>query len=253
MKGVAVSGSVERALHILVELGSGPTTISELARRLDVHRTTSLRLMRSLEDERFVRRTEDGRYRLGPRMTTLAQAALEGLDIRAAASGHLRDLGDKYGHTTHLAALQDHAIVYVDKIESRHAIRMYSYVGATAPVHATGVGKAILAHLPTTDQDALLGEQPYRRCTPNTRTTRDELERDLATTRRQGWVLDDFEHEEFIHCVAAPIFDAAGHVTAAVSVSVPRMVLDREGLLALVPDLIATAEAVSEELGWSRP
>jgi len=254
MKGVTpVAGSVERALHILVELASGPTTISELARRIDVHRTTSLRLLRTLEEERFVRRTDDGRYRLGPRMTTIAHAALEGLDLRTAASGHLRRLGEKCGHTVHLAALQDNSIVYIDKVESRHTIRMYSRIGALAPAHATGVGKAILAHLPTERRERLLGPAPYRRCTPNTRVTPDELDADLDLILGRGWSLDDFEHEEFIHCVAAPVFDAAGQVTAAVSVSVPQMVLDQDELLALVPDVVATARAISEEIGWSAP
>ncbi|WP_046468429.1 IclR family transcriptional regulator [Allosalinactinospora lopnorensis] len=247
-----MSGSVERALHIIVELSGGPATISELGRRLDVHRTTSLRLLRTLEEERFVRRMEDGRYRLGPRMTTLAHAALEGIDVRTAAAGHLRALGDKCGHTIHLAAIEDRGVVYLDKVESRHVIRMYSHVGATAPVHATAVGKAMLAHLPSRERDRLLGEPPYLRCTPNTRTTREDLDADLARTAAQGWALDDVEHEDFIHCVAAPIFDAAGRVAAAVSISVPHMVLDREGLLALVPDLRATADAISEELGRER-
>lgn len=247
-----MSSSVERALHILVELASGPATISELGRRLDVHRTTSLRLLRTLEDERFVRRMDDGRYRIGPRMTTLAQAALEGLDLRDAASGHIRELGDRCGHTVHLSALDDTQVVYVDKVESRHAIRMYSRVGAAAPLHATAVGKALLAHLPVAERDRLLGEGPFPSYTANTRTTRAALDEDLVRTAERGWALDDFEHEEFIQCVAAPVFDAAGRVTAAVSVSVPRMVVDREGLLALTPDISATAHAVSEELGWNQ-
>lgn len=246
-----MSGSVERALHILVELAQGPTTISELGRRLDVHRTTSLRILRTLEEERFVRRMADGRYRLGPRMTTLAHAALEGLDIRAAAAEHLRALGEKYGHTVHLGALEDRTVVYLDKVESRHAIRMYSRIGATAPLHATGVGKAILAYSTVSERDRLLGDAPFRRCTPNTRTTREELDRDLTAIVERGWALDDFEHEEFIHCVAAPISDSAGAVIAAASVSVPRMVLERDALLDLVPDLVATADAISEELGWT--
>ena len=246
-----VSGSVERALQILVSLADGPATISEIGRRLDVHRTTSLRLLRSLEDERFVRRIDDGRYRLGPRMAMLAHAALEGVDVRAAAAGYLRDLGAKNGHTIHLGALEDHNVIYLDKVESQHAIRMYSRVGATAPLHATGVGKAILAHSTESERDRMLGEPPFRECTPNTRTTREALDRDLDATLEHGWALDDFEHEEFIHCVAAPIFDAAGRVSAAVSISVPSVVLDHEGLVALAPDLIGTARAISEELGWS--
>lgn len=244
-------GSVERALHILVDLAEGPATISEIGRRLDVHRTTSLRLLRSLEDERFVRRMDDGRYRLGPRMSMLAHAALEGLDVRAAASGHLRALGEKHGHTIHLGALEGDSVIYLDKVDSRHAIRMYSRVGATAPLHATGVGKTILAYSSKSERDRLLGTEPFEKCTPNTRTNRDELDKDLEDTVRNGWTLDDSEHEEFIHCIAAPVFDAAGTIAAAASISVPRMVLDHEALVRLAPDVVATATNISEELGWS--
>lgn len=246
-----MSGSVERALRILVGLADGPATISEIGRWIEVHRTTSLRLLRSLEDERFVRRMEDGRYRLGPRMATLAHSALEGLDLRGAASGHLRALGEKHGHTIHLGAVEDGEVIYLDKVESTHAIRMYSRIGATAPVHATGVGKAILAYSTVSERDRLLGDPPFRRCTPNTRTTREDLDADLGTTVRNGWALDDSEHEEFIHCIAAPVFDAAGAVIAAASVSVPRMMLEHDGLIELAPDLVATAKAISHELGWS--
>lgn len=245
-----MSGSVERALRILIGLADGPATISEIGRRLDVHRTTSLRLLRSLEDERFVRRMDDGRYRLGPRMAMLAHAALDGVDVRSVASAHLRELGGKHGHTIHLGAVEDHNVIYLDKVESQHAIRMYSRIGATAPLHATGVGKVILAHASQSERDRMLGDPPFQACTPNTRTTRDQLDGDLESTLRQGWALDDHEHEEFIHCVAAPIFDATGQVTAAVSISVPSVVLDHDGLLALTPGLLDTARTISEELGW---
>jgi DNA-binding IclR family transcriptional regulator len=246
----ATTGSVHRALRLLVELADAPATISDLGRRLGVHRSTTLRLLRTLEEERFVRRTIDGRYQLGPRMRMLAHAAVEGLDLPGAAAEHLRALGDKCGHTVHLAGVSGDTVVYLDKVESRHAIRMYSRVGAIAPAHATGVGKAILAYLPQAERDLLLGDEPLHPFTPNTTVERTQLEEQLATVRAQGWVLDDFEHEPFIHCVAAPVRDARGAVCAAVSVSAPQMVVDREELLALVPDVIATADAVSAELGW---
>lgn len=246
-----MAGSVERALHILVELAPGPVTISELARRLNVHRTTSLRLLRVLEDEQFVRRDPEGRYRLGPRMITLAYAALEGYDSRSAAHSHIRALGARCGQTVHLAALEGDRLVYLDKVESQQAVRMYSRIGATAPLHATGVGKAILAHLAPEIRAELLGDPPYRRCTPNTHIDLESLEQDLQTVARRGWALDDFEHEEFIHCVAAPVFDTTGNVVAAISISTPGMILDHHDLVQLVPDLISTAADISEELGWN--
>lgn len=247
-----MSNSVERALRILVELADGPTTISELGRRLDVHRTTSLRLLRTLEEERFVRRADDGSYQLGPRLAALAAAALDGLDIRDSAARHLAALSDTCGQTIHLGALEGDQVMYLDKVESRQAVRMYSHIGALAPLHATGIGKVILAYLSAGERDELLGESPYPRYTPHTLTDRDALDEVLDRTARQGWTLDDFEHEEFIHCVAAPVFDAAGRVAAAISISAPSMVLDRPGLLAFTDDLTTTAHAISEELGWSK-
>src|SRR5699024_6340043 len=107
------------------------------------------------------------------------------------------------------------------------------------------------AHTPRSERDRLLGHPPFPACTPNTRTVRADLERDLETTLRHGWALDDYEHEEFIHCVAAPVFDAANQPTAAVSISVPSVILDHDGLLALTPDLLDTTRAISEELGWN--
>lgn len=241
--------SVERALRLLVELGHGPATISDLARRLDVHRSTALRLLRSLEAERFVRRKDDGTYCLGPTIQTLSHAALEEHDVRALALPHLNRLGALHGHTVHLATLQDREMLYLDKVESRHAIRMYSRIGATAPAHATAVGKAFLAHLTAAQRDEILGDEPYQQCTPQTITTRKDLEANLASVRANGWALDDHEHEELIHCVAAPVFDARGEVYAAVSISVPHVLVPCDRLVDMAPDAMKTAEAVSHELG----
>lgn len=245
-----MAGSVQRALRMLVELSEGPLTISELGRRLDVHRTTSLRLLRDLEAQKFVRREETGHYRLGPRMAVLAHAALARHDSLALARPHLHELGRLSGHTTHLAALEGGEVVYVDKVESSHAVRMYSRIGFTAPMHATGVGKAILAFTSVRTRDELLGKPPFPAYTVNTHTERESLDEDLRAITKNGWALDDFEHEEFIHCIAAPIFDARGEVLASISISTPRMVMDRDGLRALVPNLIRTASRISEELGW---
>lgn len=246
-----MSTSVRRALQILLLLSEEPLTISDLGRRLDIHRATALRLVRTLEEERFVRRRDDGRCRLGPRMLTLAQAAVETGDLTSAAAPHLNALGRRCGHTIHLAGLSDGAVVYLDKVESRHTIRMYSRIGATSPPHATGVGKVILAHQSPEGRATLLGPGRLKGFTDNTLTDRAALDAELERIANQGWALDDCEHEPFIHCVAAPVRTTTGAVVAAVSVSVPSMVVNRDELLQLVPDVRSTALAISAELGWS--
>lgn len=246
-----MSTSVKRALHILLRLAEEPQTISDLGRHLEIHRATALRLIRTLEEERFVRRREDGRCQLGPRMLTLAQAAVETGDLASAAAPHLNALGRRCGHTIHLAGLSDGVIIYLDKVESRHTIRMYSRIGATSPPHATGVGKVILAYQSPEGRAMLLGSDPLKGFTDNTFTDRPALDAELERIAVQGWALDDCEHEPFIQCVAAPVRTATGAVVAAVSVSVPNMVVDREDLLRLVPDVTSAAHAVSAELGWT--
>lgn len=245
-----MASSVKRVLHALVELSEGPLTISEIARRIEVHRSTSLRLLRTLESERFVRRTDDGSYILGPRLATLAYSGLNGIASRAVSEAHLRRLGELTGHTIHLAILDGDHMIYIDKVESTHAVRMYSRIGLPAPLHATGVGKAILAYQTPSTRKRLLGLPPFRRYNDRTHTSLERINEELDQIADRGWALDNSEHEDFIHCVAAPIFGAANNVVAAVSISAPLVIVDRETLLSYVPDLTDTARLISQDLGW---
>src|SRR5207245_7696455 len=109
----------------------------------------------------------------------------------------LRELGERTGETVHLGILDGSDVVYIEKVESRHAVRMFSQIGRTMPAHSTGIGKAILAYL--TDNElarALPGRLQAR--TPATITDRQELLEHLAAVRRRGYSTDDFEKEEGI-------------------------------------------------------
>src|SRR5699024_751483 len=138
-------------------LAEQPMSASELARRLETHRSTISRLVRTLEDHRFVRRDPDGTLRLGSFLTTLPAGDLRKQELIELARPYIDDLGARYGHAVHFAGLEGADVVYWDKVESRQVLRMYSTIGAIAPAHATGVGKAVLAHLPADRRDQMLG------------------------------------------------------------------------------------------------
>lgn len=246
-----MSQTVDRALSILIDLGTGPKSLDQLAALLDVHKSTALRLLQTLESQGFARHDERHRYRLGPRLFALAHQALDELDIRRLAAAHLAALNQKHGHTVHLAAYVDGAVVYIDKYEGRHPVRMNSRIGALAPAHCTAVGKVLLAGLPEARRRGAISRLGFERYTPNTITGPVVFEAELATVAAQGHAQDHAEHEEYINCVAAPIRDASGTVLAAVSVSVPEPVLGFQGVLALLPDLLTAADAASAELGWT--
>src|SRR5262249_49101160 len=134
---------------------------------------------------------------------------------------------------------------------SRHTVRMNSHIGGIAPAHCTAVGKVLLAGLSPARRKAAAGRLGFERYTPNTITDVDLFLAELERVAAQGHAQDRAEHEDYVNRVAAPTRDAAGNVLAAASIPVPVPVLEFDGLLALLPDLLAAAETASAELGWS--
>lgn len=244
-----MSQSLERGLAVLTHLATGPHTLEQLAESLDVHKSTAMRLLRSLEANRFVRRADLHHYRLGSALFDLANQALEDLDVRGAAREHLVNLGERSGHTIHLATFEDDQAVYIDKVDSRHSVRMYSRVGKRAPLHCTAVGKVLVAGWPSRRRRELAERLSYPALTENTITGPEKFLVELDRVHDRGYAVDHGEHEDFIHCIAAPVHDARGEVVAAMSLSVPKVMLDFDGLMALVDDLLHAARRVSAELG----
>ncbi|MFJ2619803.1 IclR family transcriptional regulator [Glutamicibacter sp. NPDC087344] len=245
-----MSETLKRALGLLDLVAVEPMSLDELAAQRQVHKTTIMRQLHTLEECRFVVRNGHGKYQLGSKLFELSSLALEQRNIVHVARPHLTALNRLTGHTIHLAAFEGPEVVYIDKLESRHAVRMYSRIGLTASLHATAVAKVLLCDLPIERQEHIAQSLNYHRFTQHTVSNSEEFLRALAATRAQGFAFDDREHEEFVHCVAAPIRDATGHVVAAISCSVPVVLLNKTDLLALVPDIKSAAEAISADLGF---
>ncbi|MET3923115.1 IclR family transcriptional regulator [Arthrobacter sp. UYEF20] len=245
-----MSQSLLRALDLLDALAGQPATLDELASKASVHKTTVMRLLHALEEKRFVVRDEQQRFRLGSKLFELSSLALEQRDIRAVARPHLAELNALTGHTIHLAAFEGNEVVYIDKFESHHPVRMYSRIGLTAALHSAAVAKVLLADMPRSRQERIAAGLDYIKVTDNTLTSPEALLAELEQVKAQGWAQDNAEHEAFVHCVAAPIRDASGAVVAAASCSVPVVMLSYEGLLGLLPGLKASTDAISHDLGW---
>jgi DNA-binding IclR family transcriptional regulator len=248
-----MSQSVGRALQILTQLGQGPASLDELAQAVGVHKTTVLRLLRTLADDRFVFRDGSHRYHLGSRIFELSSRALDQREVRRIAASHLAAFNRQHGRTTHLAVLEDGEVIYIDKLESHDQIRMYSRIGLRAPLHSSAVAKVLLADLPDAEVRHLLDGVELLPATPNTITDRDVLMAELAVVREQGWAHDREENEPSINCIAGPVRGASGRVLAAVSVSVPDVVLTYERLLELLPALLDCTEKISRDCGWEPP
>lgn len=247
-KAAAVSQTIQRATEIIDYIADGPRTLSEMAAHFEVHRSTVLRQLRPLEQAGFLLHRSNGQYVIGPRIISIAQEALEAIDLRRIAHDELRQLQLRVGNTIHLAQLIENTIVYVDKVEDTSGVRMYSRVGKVVLPNCTGVGKAILSQLPGGRRDEVLANVDWTRHTDTTITNRPDLDREVDAIGERGWGVDDGEFEDFTNCIAAPVANSTGTVIGAISITSIRVVSDLASLKGHVDDLVATARRVSSQL-----
>ncbi|MBB1243213.1 IclR family transcriptional regulator [Streptomyces durbertensis] len=246
-----MSQTVDRALSILPLLAEGPANLEQVAGHLGVHKSTALRLLRTLHEHGLVHRRPDQRYRLGSRLFALAQQAMENLDVREVAQPHLLELNRRTGHTVHLAVREEndvaYDVTYIDKVDSRYPVRMYSRIGKPVAITVAAVAKLLLADLPEAERRAVAGRLEYRRYTARSTPNATAFLAELAKVREQGWATDFGGHEESINCVAAPITGVDARVIAALSLSAPNVVVSAEQLLTLLPHVRRAAADISAE------
>lgn len=236
------------ALNAIAEVPAG-LSLADVARACDLPKATAHRLLATLVDTGLVRQLGDGRYGLGSHCLVLGEAYLDTIDLRTEALAAMRSLVDETGETCHLGLLSDGHIVYIEKLDSPHPIRMYSRVGATNPAATTSLGKAILA-FSGEEVAAAVYERGIPRRTSATVTDVAEARRRLADVRRDGYAVDDVENEEGIRCVAAPILDHDGQPVAGISISGPEHRVTRERVQELGQAVRGAAERVSRGLGY---
>ncbi|GHD05647.1 IclR family transcriptional regulator [Zhihengliuella salsuginis] len=245
-----MSSTVSRAIEILELCSEEPRSAAQIAAVLGVHRTTVLRTLLTLQEAGLVRQTQAGVFGTGFRLAALAKSAMAHFDLRGIAHPHLKELSDRIGATVQFAVPDRDRIRYVDKIEPRDSIVLNTEIGGDAVVSTSGVAKAILAYLPGTRRREILDRTAFERFTERSITSRDAFERELTRVQERGWSFDDGEYDDLSNCIAAPVRDHADEVAGAVSITAFRTRLDVDGLRHRLPDLLATTEAISRDLGW---
>lgn len=215
-------GTVGKALDVLDIVAShgSPVRFSDLLEKSPYPKATLYRFLQTLTHQGMLHLDpETGHYSPGMRLVRLAHAAWAQSSLAPIARPWIDSLAAATGETVHLAQLDGGQVLYVDKRNATKPVDMFAQAGKVGPAYCTGVGKAMLAFLPTEQQDSAIARQSFYRHTPQTMTTPDALRQELQAIRERGHAFDREEHEPGIICCAVPILSRAGRVLGAISVT----------------------------------
>ena len=250
------SQSLVRGLNLLERLSASPggLALSELAEQADLAPSTTHRLLQALQGQGFVTQdSELGVWKIDVKTFRIGNSFLEARDFVATSRPFLRRLTALTGETANLGIRDDGTAVFLAQSESSQMMRMITRLGSRAPLHASGVGKALMAWLPDDELERILADRGLARVTENTLHTPDSLRAGLAEIRRQGFACDREEHAIGLHCVAACIHDEHGIPLAAISVSGPVARIPEARLLELGALVRDTAAEITSRLGGRVP
>ncbi|MFE5917504.1 IclR family transcriptional regulator [Streptomyces sp. NPDC056468] len=238
----------DRLLSVLgaFDLEHPALCLTDISRRAGLSLTTAHRLVTALSEWGALERDESGLYHVGLRLWELAALAPRGPALRQIALPYLEDLYEATHENVQLAVQDGHEVVYIEWLSGRSAVGVHIRVGARWPLHATGVGLALLAHSDPEFQDEYLAG-PLTAFTPYTITDPARLRRMLADVRRTGVAVSSRQVTDDALSVAAPIRSPGGSIAAAVSVVVPHA--DAQ-VPVLVPAVRLAARGISRALGW---
>lgn len=198
-------------------------SLAEIADRLDLPRQTVHRIMGQLEDEALVRRLpgDDG-YMVGPAMVDLGIDALAAAGRTAPMRAILEDLVAEVGETCNVGVLDRDRVVYIARVECDWPLRLQIGVGSRVPIHATAIGKMLLAHLPSRTRKRIVEARPLECFTEKTVTDPEVLEAQLTAIRRQGFAGNDEENMIGMMGFAVPVQDPRGRVAGGVALHAPK-------------------------------
>ncbi|MGB2962400.1 MAG: IclR family transcriptional regulator [Anaerolineales bacterium] len=247
--------SVERAFDLLDLLADTTEntglSLAELSDGAQLNKSTAHRLLSTLIRTQYVRQDSiSKRYFLGSRCLRLHNSADTQNDLRNIAMDTLQNLAEK---TNELVNLTNREVIYIAQACAGHrVVGMFTVIGSQAPLHCTGVGKAILAHLPQPELDLFLSTDTLKSYTIHTITNEFQLRKQLEQIREDGYSVDNEEREIGVRCIAAPIFQANGKVVGAVSVSGPPARLNPSQDHELSVRVIHAAAEISKQLGYDK-
>jgi DNA-binding IclR family transcriptional regulator len=243
------SQTLTRGLELVAAVAHRSLSLGELAEQVGLTRSTVHRLASALVEHRYLKLSRGAGYSLGPRLLELGYLASRQASLPRVARDHIELLAASTLDTVYLGVLDGFRALYLDKIPGSRRVEVSAGVGERLPLRSTGLGKALILDV---DEKGL--RQHYEREVRHDPGY--SLPLDVWLERMRAYAAGDYaldleENGDHIRCVAAPIRDVTGAICGALSVATAAQYMDDERVRSLIPEVKATANAISRELGYS--
>jgi DNA-binding IclR family transcriptional regulator len=244
-------GVLDRSVAILDAIKRGARTHADVVHEIGLTRTTTHRLLKSLEQHGFIAFQRGYGYRLGPRLLELGASAQQEFQLRAVARPALERLARVTGESAQLyVGFMLGERLCIDSVQSSSELRTIVSVGAVLPMIYGSAGKIFLAWMPPDEQERFAAQVKQRtEATP----TPDRLLQQLATARRLGWASSAGERQPGVGSVSAPVIGPLGELLAVVSISGPTTRVGRISAKRYAPAVMEAAREIERALGLGPP
>lgn len=243
--------SLDRAMEVFEYLSEAQgKALTGLAEEMGQSPATVYRILVTLEGRGLVEfDAEDQTWHIGPRAFVIGARFLHRTSLVDRARPIMRRLMEATGETANLGMEQEGAVLFLSQVETHATIRAFFPPGTLSPMHASGIGKALLAQMDAERLERLLAQGRLEAFTGQTITDPGQLRADLAQIRARGFAIDNEEKNAGMRCIAAPVFDMNGEAVAGISVSGPTSRVDMSGIAALSRAVMDAAEALTRAIG----
>lgn len=243
--------NLERALSIMEYLAEHPDAgLSHLAEVLKMPKNSVFRITQTLLHRGWLMRDDTTKaFILSGKLLALGFAGTNKRTIVECALDVMRALRDATGETVLLGSLLNREGIVLEQVIGIHPFKFMVEPGTRFKLYTSAPGKALLAFLPESERKALIRQQSYERYTPNTLTSAEDLEKEVAQAREQGVAYDRAEEMEGCHCISAPILDRQGQAIAAIWMTGPANRVPRSAFPAIAKLVKEHAARISQRLG----
>ncbi len=243
--------STVRTLKILEYLSKKKeASVSEVSSYLNVNKSTAHRFLASMKHVGFVdQNSENQKYKLSLKVFEIGNRVVEGLNLREIAKPVMHELSDLTGETVNLGIIDNYDVVYIEKVLSKNTLRQDCPIGGRDKIHATALGKAMIAFKPSEYVEKYVEKKGLIKVTERTITETEAFYTELRNIRKNGYSIDSEETMIGLSCIAAPIFNNENKAIAAISISSPTNRLGQRNIEMFKDEIIKASQLISSQMG----